>query len=58
MLMAHAGSVDGTSVVRYASTTLESAALLGMICLMCREWSQGKGIGDLYEDHLATLVSD
>jgi len=58
LLMAHTGTSDGTSIVQYVPSTPETTILLGLYCLISRNLHQDMGIGELYRNHLSSLVSN
>ena len=57
LLMAHTGSGDSTSVVRYISSPTETTIIFGMYGLTVRHIYQDKSICELYKAHSLSLVS-
>jgi len=57
LLMAHTGTSDGSSLVRYTASPPETTILFGIICLLERPLHQDTSVVDLYRAHLASLVS-
>jgi hypothetical protein len=55
--MAHMGTADGTSVVRYTASTPETTIYLGLAYLINRKLHQDMDAPELYRNHLSSLVS-
>jgi hypothetical protein len=55
--MAHTGTADGTSVVRYTASTPETTIYFGLGWLIFRKLHLDMDIQELYQNHLSSLVS-
>jgi hypothetical protein len=56
-LMAHTGTIDRTSIVKYTSSTPETRIYIGLAHLIDGKLHQDMNIQELYRNYLSSMVS-